>query len=77
MAFSLLVELLNIRMRGKAGREEPVALHQRYEAEGGTDGRKGGAADAGQAGEQAAEGQAGEPTGSSRGKGQADERTDP
>jgi predicted tellurium resistance membrane protein TerC len=67
MAFSLLVELLNIRMRSKAGREEPVALRQRYEAEGG-------AADSGQAGEQAAESQAGGPVGSPGGKGQVDER---
>ncbi|GAA2845255.1 TerC family protein [Streptosporangium fragile] len=36
MAFSLVVELLNIRMRGKAGREEPVELHRRYQAEGQT-----------------------------------------
>ncbi len=33
MAFSLLVELLNIRMRGKAGRR-PVELRSRYETEG-------------------------------------------
>ncbi|WP_440071351.1 TerC family protein [Streptosporangium sp. OZ121] len=33
MAFSLLVELLNIRMRGKAGRK-PVELRSRYEADG-------------------------------------------
>ncbi|GGL28344.1 TerC family protein [Planomonospora parontospora] len=36
MAFSLLVELLNIRVRSKAGAEEPVELHHRYE-EGETD----------------------------------------
>ncbi|MFF5208446.1 TerC family protein [Streptosporangium sp. NPDC000396] len=33
MAFSLAVELLNIRARSKAGREEPVELHHRYEAD--------------------------------------------
>ncbi|MER6824576.1 TerC family protein [Streptosporangium sp. NPDC000563] len=33
MAFSLLVELLNIRMRGKAGRRKPVELRSRYGAE--------------------------------------------
>lgn len=31
MAFSLGVELLNIRARRKAGRQEPVALRERYE----------------------------------------------
>ncbi|GIH98259.1 TerC family protein [Planobispora takensis] len=31
MAFSLVVELLNIRARTKAGGEEPVDLHHRYE----------------------------------------------
>ncbi|WP_329087550.1 MULTISPECIES: TerC family protein [unclassified Streptosporangium] len=31
MAFSLLVELLNIRVRGKAGRRKPVELRSRYE----------------------------------------------
>ncbi|SNT58389.1 Membrane protein TerC, possibly involved in tellurium resistance [Streptosporangium subroseum] len=67
MAFSLLVELLNIRMRSKAGREEPVALHQRYAAEGGADDQKGGGTGSGQAGE--------EPTDSSQGKDQAGERT--
>ncbi|MDF5758920.1 TerC family protein [Spongiactinospora sp. TRM90649] len=30
MAFSLCVELLNIRARTKAGRREPVHLHERY-----------------------------------------------
>ncbi|MEV0752667.1 TerC family protein [Streptosporangium sp. NPDC050280] len=34
MAFSLLVELLNIRVRGKAGRRKPVELRSRYGAEG-------------------------------------------
>ncbi|GGS75432.1 membrane protein [Planobispora rosea] len=31
MAFSLVVELLNIRARTKAGRAEPVELHHRYD----------------------------------------------
>ncbi|MET8381792.1 TerC family protein [Streptosporangium canum] len=33
MAFSLVVELLNIRLRGKSNGEKPVELHQRYEAD--------------------------------------------
>lgn len=33
MAFSLVVELLNIRLRSKSNGEKPVELHQRYEAE--------------------------------------------
>ncbi|MBB2912556.1 putative tellurium resistance membrane protein TerC [Streptosporangium becharense] len=33
MAFSLVVELFNIRLRSKAGRDEPVELHRRYEPE--------------------------------------------
>ena len=32
MAFSLGVELLNIRARRKAGRQQPVELHERYES---------------------------------------------
>jgi predicted tellurium resistance membrane protein TerC len=34
MVFSLVVELLNIRVRAKAGREKPVELHHRYEEDG-------------------------------------------
>lgn len=37
MAFSLVVELLNIRLRGKSNGEKPVELHQRYEADKQTD----------------------------------------
>lgn len=33
MAFSLAVELLNIRLRSKSNGEKPVELHQRYEAD--------------------------------------------
>lgn len=33
MAFSLAVELLNIRLRSKSDGEKPVELHQRYEAD--------------------------------------------
>ncbi|MBG0826765.1 TerC family protein [Planomonospora sp. ID67723] len=33
MVFSLAVELLNIRMRTKAGHAEPVELHHRYEGD--------------------------------------------
>ncbi len=33
MAFSLVVELLNIRLRSKSNGEKPVELHQRYEAD--------------------------------------------
>lgn len=33
MAFSLAVELLNIRLRSKTNGEQPVELHQRYEAD--------------------------------------------
>jgi predicted tellurium resistance membrane protein TerC len=35
MAFSLGVELLNIRARRKAGHQRPVELHERYEESGG------------------------------------------
>ncbi|MEU4536243.1 TerC family protein [Streptosporangium sp. NPDC023825] len=74
MAFSLLVELLNIRMRGKA-RRKPVELRSRYETEGveGTEGAEGGAgpetpvvqgAPAGRADEPAEGGKPGERAGS-------------
>ncbi|MER5422512.1 TerC family protein [Streptosporangium roseum] len=33
MAFSLAVEMLNIRLRSKSNGEKPVELHQRYEAD--------------------------------------------